>query len=146
MRMLVRLQIVGDDGTVVADDEILRLSKQTDRLEALGLSRDEAKRMLRVAQTHLLVAQAGDYAARHRACPACGQVRHSKGLTTIRFRTLFGAVGLPSWRLHHCRCHPEAGRSSAPWPVCSPSMPRRSCCSWRPSGRRWCPMASPPIC
>jgi len=112
--LLVRLQIVGDDGTVVADDEILHLSKQTDRLEALGLSLDEAKRMLRITQKHLLAAHSGDYTARHRACSACGQVRRSKGMTTIRFRTLFGTVGLPSRRLHHCRCHPDAGRSFSP--------------------------------
>lgn len=118
MKVAVRLQIVGDDGIVVADDEILELAKGTDRLEALGLSLAEAKQMLRATQERLLTAQATDQATdfvtRYRRCPDCGRVRPSKGLTRIRFHTLFGTVDVPSRRLHHCACHPQAGRTFSP--------------------------------
>lgn len=79
MRVRVRLQIEDENGTVVADDEVLGLAKPADRVEDLGLSLEEAKRMLRATQERLLAAQAADYTARHRCCPDCGCVRTSKG-------------------------------------------------------------------
>jgi hypothetical protein len=39
----LQLRIVGDDGTVFTDSEILRLEKSDHQLEALGLSISESK-------------------------------------------------------------------------------------------------------
>lgn len=114
MRIRMRMQIVDDDGTVLADDTVLELAKGTARLETLGLSLAEAKQMLQATQERLLMAQATDVMVRHRCCPTCGRVRPSKGMRPIRFRTLFGTVDLPSRRLRHCACHPEAGRNFSP--------------------------------
>lgn len=83
-------------------------------MEALGLSLAEAKQMLWATQECLLTAQAAEFVARHRRCPDCGCLRPSKGHTRIHFRTLFGTVDIPSRRLHHCSCHPRAGRTFSP--------------------------------
>ncbi len=70
--------------------------------------------MLRATQERLLAAQAVDDTARHRCCPDCGRVRTSKGLRTIRFRTLFGTVDVPGRRLHRCGCDGKGGGSVSP--------------------------------
>ncbi|WP_341992898.1 ISKra4 family transposase [Azorhizobium sp. AG788] len=114
MNVRMRMQIVDDDGTVLADDTVLELDKPALQLEALGLSLAEAKRLLRATQERLLAVQAADHLARHRHCPDCGRVRASKGVRPIRFRTLFGTVDVPGRRLRHCACHPKAGRSFSP--------------------------------
>jgi hypothetical protein len=114
MRAQIQLRIVGDGDTVISDDEVLRLDKPGDRLEAVGLSLDEAKTLLAGIQNRLVTAQAADYAARHRHCPACGHRLRSKGYETIVFRTAFGAVRLPSPRFVHCRCQAANAKTFSP--------------------------------
>jgi hypothetical protein len=71
MRVQVQLRIVGDDDTVISDDVVLRLDRTDDHLAAVGLSLTEAKALLADVQNRLVAAQAADYVARHRNCPAC---------------------------------------------------------------------------
>ena len=54
----LQLRIVGDDGTVFTDSEILRLEKSDNRLEAVGLSISESKSLQRCLQQHVVTAQA----------------------------------------------------------------------------------------
>jgi len=54
----LQLRIVGDDGTVLTDDEVLRLEKSAERFEALGLSLGEAKTLQERLQQRLVTAQA----------------------------------------------------------------------------------------
>ena len=68
MRVQVQLRIVGDDDTVISDDEIIRLDKTGDRVEAIGFSLAEAKTLLADVQNRLVAAQASDYVARQRPC------------------------------------------------------------------------------
>jgi hypothetical protein len=62
----------------------------------------------------VVTAQAANYGARHRHCPACGRRRRSKGNETLVFRTAFGAVRLPSPRLVHCRCQAAEAKTFSP--------------------------------
>jgi hypothetical protein len=43
MKIELKLRIVTDDDNTVSDEEVLTLEKAHDRLEAMGLSLDEAK-------------------------------------------------------------------------------------------------------
>src|SRR4051812_39274843 len=65
----LQLRIVGDDGTVFTDSEILRLEKSDHRLEAVGLSISESKSVQRCLQQHVVTAQAATFVDRHRCCP-----------------------------------------------------------------------------
>lgn len=113
MRVQIQLRILGDDNAVIDDGEILHLDKGDDRLEAIGLSLDEAKRLLAGVQDHVVAAQAASHAARHRCCPSCGRRLRRKGHKRIVFRPLFGAVPLDSPRFYHCRrCRPDAGKTT----------------------------------
>ena len=54
----LQLRIVGDDGTVFTDNEILYLEKSDHRLEAVGLSISESKTLQKRLQQQLVTAQA----------------------------------------------------------------------------------------
>ena len=58
MHIHLQLRIVGDDGTVFTDCEILRLVKSHHQLEAVGLSIDESKSLQECLQQHIVTAQA----------------------------------------------------------------------------------------
>jgi len=105
----LQLRIVGDDGTVFTDSEILRLEKSDHRLEAVGLSIGESKILQKGLQQQVVTAQAAAFVSRHRCCPACGRQLCSKGKYPIVFRTVFGNVTLSSPRFHRCGCQPADG-------------------------------------
>ena len=58
MRVEIQLRIVGDDGTVISDGEVLHLEQADDRLAAIGLSLAEAKTLLADIQNRVVTAQA----------------------------------------------------------------------------------------
>ena len=47
-------------------------------------------------------------------CKECSAPFHSKGKTTIRFRTPFGDVPIASPRLHRCACDTASTRTFSP--------------------------------
>jgi hypothetical protein len=110
----LQLRIVGDDGTVFTDSEILRLEKSDHRLEAVGLSISESKSLQRCLQQHVVTAQAATFVDRHRCCPACGRHLCSKGKYPIVFRTVFGNVALSSPRFYRCGCQPADSQTFSP--------------------------------
>jgi hypothetical protein len=114
MRIQIQLRIVTDDDGVIRADEILRLDKGDDRLEAIGLSLGEAKAVLAGIQERGVTAQAASVLARHRCCEFCGRGLLNKGSSRIQFRTAFGTVPLASPRLHRCRCQPSASKTFSP--------------------------------
>jgi hypothetical protein len=63
------LRIVGDDGTVFTDTEILRFRKSAGRLEALGLSLQESKTLQEHLQRQVVTAQAAAYVTGIAAAP-----------------------------------------------------------------------------
>src|SRR3954463_9385857 len=110
----LQLRIVGDDGTVFTDCEILRLEKSDLRLEAVGLSISESKSLQRCLQQQVVSAQAAAYVNRHCCCPTCGRQLCSKGKYPIVFRTVFGNVTLSSPRFYRCSCHPADSQTFSP--------------------------------
>jgi hypothetical protein len=58
VQVQLQLRIVGNDGTVLTDAEILRLDKSDERLETLGLSLAEAKTLQERLQRQVVAAQA----------------------------------------------------------------------------------------
>src|SRR3954463_13633931 len=110
----LQLRIVGDDGTVFTDSEILRLEKSDHQLEAVGLSISESKSLQRCLQQHVVKAQAATFVDQHRCCPACGRHLCSKGKYPIVFRTVFGNVALSSPRFYRCGCQPGDSRTFSP--------------------------------
>jgi hypothetical protein len=64
MRVQIQLRIIADDDSVISEDEILQLDKGDDRLEAIGLSLDEAKAVLAGVQERVVAAQAASFLAR----------------------------------------------------------------------------------
>jgi hypothetical protein len=110
----LQLRIVGDDGTVFTDCEILRLVKSHHQLEAVGLSIGESKSLQRCLQQHVVTAQAAAFVSRHRCCPACGRQLCSKGKYPVVFRTVFGNVALSSPRFYRCGCQPADSQTFSP--------------------------------
>src|SRR3569833_3267628 len=86
----LQLRIVGDDGTVFTDCEILRLVKSHHQLEAVGLSIGESKSLQECLQQQIVTAQAAAFNNRHRFCPASRRHLCSKGKYPVVFRTVFG--------------------------------------------------------
>src|SRR4051812_6181276 len=114
MRIQLQLRVVADDDSVISDDEILRLDKGDDRVEAIGLSLVEAKALLAGIQERVVTAQAASFLARHRCCNRCGRALLSKGPGRIQFRTAFGIIPLNSPRFHRCCCQPSASKTFSP--------------------------------
>jgi hypothetical protein len=110
----LQLRIIGDDGTVFTDCEILRLVKSHHQLEAVGLSISESKSLQRCLQQHVVTAQAAAFVSRHRCCPACGRHLCSKGEYPVVFRTVFGNVALSSPRFYRCGCQPADSQTFSP--------------------------------
>ena len=110
----LQLRIVGDDGTVFTDNEILRLEKSDHRLEALGLSISESKTLQECLQRHVVTAQAAAYVDRHRRCATCAHRLDSKGKYPIVFRTAFGDVTISSPRFYRCGCRPADSKTFSP--------------------------------
>src|SRR3954447_25561984 len=79
MRIEIQLRIIADDNSVISEGEILHLDKGDDRLEAIGLSFDDAKAVLAGIQGGVVTAQAASFLARHRSCDLCGSLLLSKG-------------------------------------------------------------------
>jgi hypothetical protein len=114
MHIQIQLRIVGDDNSVISEDEILHVNKGDDRLEAIGLSFNEAKAVLAGIQERVVTAQTASFLARHRCCDLCGSMLLSKGRNRIRFRTAFGTIALISPRFHRCSCQPATAKTFSP--------------------------------
>jgi hypothetical protein len=114
MHVPIQLRIIGDDGHVLSEDEILHLEKGDDRLEGIGLSLAEAKSVLAGIQERLVTAQAANFLARHRCCGLCARPLRRKGQCRIWFRTAFGTVSLASPRFYRCACRPTVSKTFSP--------------------------------
>ena len=121
----------------VCVDDVVVLDKQHERLEHLGLSLGEAKTLLLELQRQVVTRQIAAFLATRAACPSCGRPRGIKDRKTVVFRTLFGNLELASPRLRRCPCQHAGQSSTSPLVEFCRSTPRRSCCTWRPNGRRW---------
>ena len=94
MRIQIQFRIIGDDNSVISEDEILQFDKDDDRLEAIGLSFANSKAILVGIQERVVSAQAASFLERHRCCDLCGRMLLSKGRCRIQFRTAFGTIAV----------------------------------------------------
>jgi hypothetical protein len=107
MRLKVQLVICAEDKQPDTIHDVAVLEKDCYRLEQLGLTLSEAKRLLTQLQQHVVAHQASVFVNMRSHCEACGALRPRKEETTRGLRTLFGTVLLPSPRLYHCRCQAQ---------------------------------------
>jgi hypothetical protein len=114
--MYFRLQLVIEeaDGTIVGTDELASQERARLGPATAGLTLDEAKSLLAACQKRMVLAQAKDYEAMVRPCPACAMPRPIKGASGIVLRTLFGPLTIPCRRLYHCRCEGPERSSFSP--------------------------------
>jgi hypothetical protein len=79
MQVRIMLQIVGDDGTVGALEDVASLTKVTEGAEDLGLSLAESKALRAAAQQRIVEAQVDCWLEKHRHCPISGRKLRCKG-------------------------------------------------------------------
>ena len=104
MRVKLQLVISDDDGREETVADVVTLDKHHQRIEHLGLSLDESKRLLSAVQQQLLKQQITTFLNAHSTCPDCGAPLDLKARGSRSFRTLFGTFKFYSPRLQHCQC------------------------------------------
>ena len=114
MRIEIKLQITDDDGTSLAEDDVLVLEKGHHHVEEVGLSLAEAKDLLARLQERVVSAQASCFVTEHRHCSSCRRRLRKKGSYDTTFRTPFGDVRVSSPRLYRCRCTPANSKTFSP--------------------------------
>ena len=96
MKFLIHLIAESEVGQQV--QEIACLERKEHRLEDVGLTLREAKKLLGAIQQRMVEQQVEEYLETQRSCPHCGRVRGVKGSHTVMFQTLFGGLELCSPR------------------------------------------------
>lgn len=110
MRFAIRLAAETGNGPLT--DTTIAVIERPDgalSIDDLGLRIEETKVILAALQVAVIDVQALDLAARERACPCCGMARRLKDRRTIRVRTPFGKIAVPSPRYQRCACEPVTG-------------------------------------
>jgi hypothetical protein len=102
MRVKLQLVISYDDGHEETVADVITLDKNNQRIEHLGLSLDESKRLLSAVQWQLLKQQISAFVDTHTTCPDCGTPLKLKAHGSRSFRTLFGTFKFYSPQLNHC--------------------------------------------
>ncbi len=112
MKIRMQLVIQTEDSQTVS--EVACLERSVLLPETLGLSLEEAKRVLASIQEVMVNRQVEAYLAEHGDCPHCGQPRSQKGQHTLTLRTLFGVLKLKSPRFYACACETTSHQSFSP--------------------------------
>jgi hypothetical protein len=109
----IQVVIIGEDGR--EETRELACLERTDlKPETLGLTLAEGKMILKGLQQIVVERQVSSSLLPKRACPDCGQPRHSKGNHTLSLRTVFGQLSVRSARLHQCTCQPHQTKTFSP--------------------------------
>ena len=117
MRFTVHLTTETDDGTdgIPGTGHTLTTIERPDddlSIDDLGLCIEESKTLLAALQIAIVEEQALAWCRRERACPCCGEPRRLKDRRSIRVRTPFGKITVPSPRYRRCECEPASGIAS----------------------------------
>ena len=112
MKLLIHLVAESELGQHV--QEIACLERKEHRLEEVGLTLREAKKLLGEIQQRMVEQQVEEYLETQRSCPHCGRARGLKGSHTVTFQTLFGNLELRSPRWNHCGCQPNQAKTFSP--------------------------------
>jgi len=129
-RMRVKLQrgMGSDAGHAEAGTAVSTLNKNHQRIEPRGLTRAEAKPLLRPRQRHLLPHQIDPLLDTCATCAACGALRNVQAPASRSFRAVFGTGQLDRPRLEPCACTRRKTWS------CRSRCP---CPSWSKTGKGW---------
>ncbi len=94
MRVKLQLVMCHDEGHEETVTEVITLNKNHQRIEHLGVTLAESKRLLSTRQRHLLQQQVATFLDARSTCPGCGTPLTLKAHGSRSLRTLFGK---PSW-------------------------------------------------
>ena len=118
MRIVVKMIVESDDGSVASQGEVLRLERGTQSTPGragLGLSLEESKQVLAAMQSGIVEAEAARIVSQASCCTDCGAKLKLKDCRHVVYRTLFGKLRLQSPRLLSCSCQAApAHRSFSP--------------------------------
>lgn len=143
MRARLVLEIMGDDGEMIAMETVADLVKVTKGAEDLGLSLSEAKGLLTKLQQAMVETQVELWLSENRELD--GRRLRSKGSYPITFHTLFGDVRLKSPRYY--LPHSVGGNDPATISPLRKLIPDRPSASiWKRGGHRSSPMPPRPSC
>ncbi len=113
MKFNLQLRVTTDDGSVLEHD-LVTFARTEPRLETLGLTLEEGKKVLKTVQQSMVETQVLAFLKQQRPCPDCRQQRRVKGSRRVSFSTVFGDLKLRSPRLHHCDCNTHQVGSFSP--------------------------------
>ena len=126
--MHFRIQVVAveDDGTERLQ-QIADLSRGDAKIETMGLTLEESKRILHDLQQVVVAHQVTAYLEQQRPCPHCQKRRKLKDSEDVPFHTLFGTMAVSNPRWEHCDCRPQAQHTFRPLHTllpdrCSPEL------------------------
>jgi hypothetical protein len=146
MKARMQITIETDVGPYV--EEMACWERPAHRLEDIGPTLAESKRLLAAIQKILVEQQVTEYLEARRGCPHGGQSRGKKGSPTVSLQTLFGDFKIDSPRWSPCPCQPDPEKTLSPvaeWLSERVSPERlygktkwgsRICWNWQPSCSR----------
>ncbi|WP_180902655.1 ISKra4 family transposase [Martelella soudanensis] len=113
MDVEIKVTITAPDGTTHTDT-IGKLTKGFETIGEIGLSIDESKTLLLNIQQKIVGAQCAASCAERASCQCCGLKLRCKARRQIRYRTVFGDVGVNSPRFYQCFCQDMSARTFSP--------------------------------
>jgi hypothetical protein len=144
--MKFKIQLITQCETGEAIQELACLERETESIEAMGITLAEAKALLSSLQKQVVEQQLEAYLAVRHRCPHCAQAFRHKGQHPVVFHTLFGNLAFASPRWFQCPCQPHETRTFSPLAELLTDIARRSACIWRPNGPHWSLLILPPSC
>lgn len=127
------------DGREAESVDVAVLPKAYDSMAAIGLTLAESKKLLKDLQQHIVRRQVDAYVESRSWCEDCSCRLGSKGSHQIKYRTLFGKVGLRSPRLRRCKCRTDGVKSFSPL---AELLPERTSPQLRMMEAKWSAMIS----
>ncbi len=112
MKITIQLVIEADDTTPTVVENVVSVTRTNLSPDTLGLHLAEAHDLLQHVQASMVSEQVSGYLIQQRLCADCGKRRARKGQHTLKYRTLFGKLTLPSPQYYVCSCHQEHQRRS----------------------------------
>jgi len=112
--MNFKIQLITQCETGEEIQELAYLERETEGIDELGITLNEAKALLATLQKQVVEQQIAVYLAVRQRCPQCAQPFRHKDQNPLVFRTLFGNLAFPSPRWFQCACQPHETRTFSP--------------------------------
>ncbi len=112
--MKFKIQLITQRATGEEIQELACLERETEGLDAVGITLAEATTLLATLQRRVVKQQIAAYLTARQCCPHCAQAFRHKDQHPVVVRTLFGNLEFPSPRWFQCGCQPHATRTFSP--------------------------------